>query len=144
MFPIVPRDGPNVSYRLGETSAMVAQRPDLVGSTFRTLPDQSGNSFDELEKLATAPGWQGNLSSPSRATPAYGRALEQWWIEGFSDPILRAVGGENMFAHARNPGSDLPPPLGSMVEKALQEESAFQSRLEKWLATRHSRGSASR
>ena len=69
-------------------------RPDLVRSNYKTLPSRAGRSLEELREIATAPGWQGYLSSPASATAAHGRALEACVdrrIHG-SDPSCRARG----------------------------------------------------
>jgi hypothetical protein len=36
------------------------------------------------------------VSSPARATTAHRRDVEAWWIDGMSDLILRAAGGQNL------------------------------------------------
>jgi creatinine amidohydrolase len=56
--------GMDVHAGVGETSGMLAVRPDLVRSNYKTLPSRAGRSLDELREIATAPGWQGYLSSP--------------------------------------------------------------------------------
>jgi creatinine amidohydrolase len=127
--------GMDVHAGVDETSGMLAVRPDLVRSNYKTLPSQAGRSLEELREIATAPGWQGYLSAPARATAAHGRAIEGWWIDGFTELILRAVRGENMFAHARFPES-VPPPVAPAIEKALANEAA---KLEAWLAQRRKR-----
>jgi hypothetical protein len=91
-----------------------------------------------LRTIATAPGWQGYFSSPARATAAHGRAVEAWWIDGFTDLILRAVRGENMFVHPREPET-VPGAVAATLEKALANEAAVGAELEKWLAQRRKR-----
>ena len=130
--------GMDVHAGVGETSGMLAIRPDLVASNYKTLPNQAGRSLEELQKIATAPGWQGYLSSPGRATAAHGRAVEAWWIGGFTDLILRAVRGENMFVHARVPES-VPPAVAPVLEKELANEADFGVKLENWLGHRAKR-----
>jgi hypothetical protein len=123
---------------VGETSGMLAVRPDLVRSSYKSLPSQAGRSLEELRKIATAPGWQGYLSSPARATTSYGRAIEAWWIDGFTDLILRAVRGEDMLRHPRVPDT-VPPAVAPPIEKALASEAEFETALEKWLSERKRR-----
>jgi hypothetical protein len=101
-------------------------------------PGRAGRSLEELRDIMTTPGWQGYLSAPARATAAYGRAVEAWWIDGFTDLILRAVRGENMFLHARVPET-VPPAVAPILEKALANEAAFEAKLEDWLAQRRKR-----
>jgi creatinine amidohydrolase/Fe(II)-dependent formamide hydrolase-like protein len=130
--------GLDVHAGVAETSGMLAVRPDLVHSNYKTLPSRAGRSLEELREIATAPGWQGYLSSPARATAAHGRAVEAWWIEGFTDLILRAVRGEDMFLNPRVPDT-VPPAVAPVLEKALANETQFEARLENWLAQRRKR-----
>ena len=130
--------GLDVHAGVSETSGMLAVRPDLVHANYKTLPSRAGRSLEELREIATAPGWQGYLSSPARATAAHGRAVEAWWVEGFTDLILRAVRGENMFLHARVPDA-VPPAVAPVLEKALANETQFEARLENWLVQRRKR-----
>ena len=123
---------------VGETSGILAVRPDLVRSNYKTLPSRAGRTLDELREIATAPGWQGYLSSPSRATAAYGRAIKEWWIDGFTELILRAVRGENMFDHPRLPET-IPAAVAPILDKALANEAAFEAKFENWLAQRGKR-----
>ena len=130
--------GMDVHAGVSETSGMLAVRPDLVRSNYRTLPSRAGRSLEELHEIATAPGWQGYLSSPAKATAAHGRAVEAWWIDGFAELILRAVRGENMFVHARVPET-VPPAMTPILEKALANEAAFEAQLGTWLGQRGKR-----
>jgi creatinine amidohydrolase len=130
--------GMDVHAGVGETSGILAIRPDLVAANYRTLPSQAGASLEELRKIATASGWRGYLSSPARASAAHGRAVEAWWIDGFTDLILRAVRGENMFVHARVPET-VPVAMAPILEKAMANEAAFGAELEQWLARRRKR-----
>jgi creatinine amidohydrolase len=124
--------GMDVHAGVGETSGMLAVRPDLVRPVFKSLPSRAGRSLEELRQIATTPGWQGYLSSPARATAAHGRALEGWWIDGLTDLMLRAVRGENMFVHARVPET-VPATVAPILEKELANEAAFGAKLENWL-----------
>ena len=130
--------GMDIHAGVSETSGILAIRPDLVLPDYKSLPSQSGRSLDELRTIASAPGWQGYLSSPARATAAHGRAIEGWWIDGATDLILRAVGGENMFVHPRLPDA-VPAAVAPTIEKQLANEAAFDARLENWLAQRKKR-----
>jgi len=120
---------------VGETSGMLAVRPDLVRPVYKKLPARSGQTFEELIAVATEPGWQGYLSAPARATAAYGAAMEGFWIDGFTDRIVRAVRGENMFIHPRFPLS-VAPAVASMANQAASHEAAFEAKLEAWLRQR--------
>lgn len=124
--------GMDVHAGVGETSGMLAVRPDLVRPVFKSLPSQAGTSLEELRQIATAPGWQGYLSAPARATAAHGRAVKGWWIDGFADLMLRSVRGENMRAHARVPET-VPAEMAAVLAKLLADEAAYGAKLENWL-----------
>jgi creatinine amidohydrolase/Fe(II)-dependent formamide hydrolase-like protein len=130
--------GLDVHAGVSETSGLLAVRPDLVRPGYRTLPSQAGASLEEVRAVATAPGWQGYLSDPARATAAHGQAVEAWWIDGLSSLIVRAARGENMFAHARLPAT-VPAAVAPVLDKALANESAFGMKLESWLAGQRTR-----
>jgi creatinine amidohydrolase len=132
--------GLDVHAGVSETAGMLAVRPDLVGSSYRTLPSRAGASLAELREIASSPDWQGYLSAPAMANLRYGRAVEEWWIQGFTDLMLRAVRGENLLKQPRVPES-LPddPGIAQALEKALDNERAFERKLEDWLARRTKR-----
>jgi creatinine amidohydrolase len=127
--------GLDVHAGVGETAGMLAVRPDLVQREYRTLPSQAGASLEELRAVATSPGWQGYLSSPALATPEYGTAVEEWWIEEMSELIRQAIGGEDMSTRPGAPDM-LPSPIAPVIERALANEAAFAAELEAWLAQR--------
>lgn len=129
--------GMDVHAGVGETSGMLAVRPDLVRSSYKTLASRAGESLDELHEIASSPGWQGYLSAPAMATVRYGRAVEAWWVQGFTDLILRAVRGENLRSRPRFPES-IPdnPAIAGALGRALENEESFQRKLDDWLAQR--------
>lgn len=69
---------------------------------------------------------------------AHGRAIENWWIDGFASLILRAVRGENLFGAPRFPET-VPEAVAPVAAKTLADEAAFGIMLEKWLAQRRQR-----
>jgi creatinine amidohydrolase len=120
---------------VAETSALLAIRPELVDPMYRSLPRQVVRSLDELPAMAGAPGWQAYLSDPARASAEHGRAVERWWIDAFTELIVRATRGENMLARERSPET-IPAPVAPVLEAALADEAAFEAALEEWLARR--------
>jgi hypothetical protein len=116
----------------------LALRPNLVDSGYRKLPANSGQTFDELQAIATKSGWQGYLSAPAKATAAYGRDIETWWVDGLSELILRATGGENLLKAPRMP-APLDPGRAGVFAKALDNERAFEATLDARLAARRQR-----
>ncbi len=120
---------------VSETSVNLALRPELVDPGYRKLPANSGESFDELQAIATRSAWRGYLSAPAKATVAYGRDIEAWWVDGLSELILRAARGENLLNAPRMPAT-LDPGRAGVFAKALDNERAFEAKLDAWLAAR--------
>jgi hypothetical protein len=85
--------------------------------------------------LATKSGWQRYLSAPAKATAAYGRGIEAWWVDGLSELILRAAGGENLLKAPRMPAA-LDAARAALFAKVLENERAFEAKLDAWLAAR--------
>jgi creatinine amidohydrolase/Fe(II)-dependent formamide hydrolase-like protein len=127
--------GLDVHAGVGETSALLAVRPDLVDPGFRKLPSRSARTREDLAALAAAPGWQGYFSSPAMANAAFGKSVESWWADGFADLILRAVKGENLLNAPRMPDR-IDPAVASILGKALENERAFELKLADWLSRR--------
>jgi creatinine amidohydrolase/Fe(II)-dependent formamide hydrolase-like protein len=127
--------GMDVHAGVGETSVLLAVRPDLVAPQYRTLPSQAGKTFAELRAIATSPSWQGYLSSPASATAEHGAAVEAWWIEGMTEIVLRAIRGEDMLSRPREPET-IPLPVAPIVENALASAASFEAELQSWLAQR--------
>ena len=125
---------------VSETSGMLAMRPDLVRSLYRSLPDYRVENRSEMRDIASRPGWPGYFSSPARASAAYGRDVEGWWVEGMTDLILQAVRGENLLTRPRWPGPmENDPEYGQIVEQVLQPEREFTMKYERWLGERRNR-----
>jgi creatinine amidohydrolase len=127
--------GLDVHAGFAETSAILAIRPDLVPASYKKLPGLNGRTPEDLQTIARTPGWLGYLSSPARATAAYGRAVEAWWVEGIGDLIVRAAGGENLL-RAPRANDAIDPAITPVVDAAFANQRAFESRLQAWLDRR--------
>jgi creatinine amidohydrolase len=127
--------GMDVHAGVSETAQILATRPDLVRSDYKTLPDRAGGTMDELRVIAMEPGWQGYLSSPAKATAAYGRAVKEWWIDGFTELILRTVRGEDLLHQPRSPET-IPPAVAPFLGRVLANERALEVKFDNWLAQR--------
>ena len=57
-----------------ETSDILFIRPELVAPAFRTAPSLPGKTWDDLVRIAQAPGWPGYFGAPKQATAAEGEA----------------------------------------------------------------------
>jgi creatinine amidohydrolase len=122
---------------VSETSAMLAIRPDLVRSSYRSLPSYRVGNLSETRDAAMKPGWLGYFSSPAKASAAYGREVEAWWVEGMTDLILQAVRGENLFMRPRWPAPLRNDPVyPHIVEGILDPEREFEQKLARWLDQR--------
>jgi creatinine amidohydrolase len=119
---------------VSETSGVLFVRPDLVDPMYRSLPSQRVENRTEMIDTASKPEWPGYFSSPARASSAFGRDVEGWWISGMSKLILAAVHGENLRARPR-----WPEPLQAdsrsdeILEYARSPERAFDVQYERWL-----------
>jgi creatinine amidohydrolase len=127
--------GLDVHAGVRETSVNLALRPKLVDAGYKKLPANNGQTFDELQAIATRPGWQGYLSAPAKATAAYGRDIETWWVDGLSEIVVRGAGGENLLKAPRAPAG-LDPGRAGVFAAALENERAFEAKLEAWVAAR--------
>jgi creatinine amidohydrolase/Fe(II)-dependent formamide hydrolase-like protein len=121
---------------VGETSGLLALRPDLVRPGYRTLPSNRARTFEEMRDIAKRPGWLGYFSSPSMATAAYGRDVETWWVQGLTDLVLQALRGENLRNRPRYPGDLAGDPRLSLVDEVIAHERDFERKLEDWLSRR--------
>jgi hypothetical protein len=119
---------------VGETSALLARRPDLVRPGYRRLANNRATTFDEMQTIAKRSGWQGYFSAPALATAAYGRDVEAWWVEGLTDLVLRAIRGENLRGRPRYPGDLAHDPRSPLIGEVLAHERDFERRLDQWLS----------
>jgi hypothetical protein len=124
--------GLDVHAGVAETSGMLAIRPELVPASYKTLPAANGRTPEDLQTIARTPGWQGYLSSPSRATAAYGRAVEAWWIEGTGDLMVRAARGDDL-SNAPRAHDIVDPAVAPVVNGAFANQRAFEAKLQAWL-----------
>jgi creatinine amidohydrolase len=127
--------GLDVHAGVSETSAMLALRPTLVDRRYKSLPALSGRTPNELWSIAASPQWPGYLSSPAKASAAYGRAVEAWWVDGLTTIIIRAVRGES-FANARRFPDGDHPALAGPIRSVLENERTFEMKLQEWLGRR--------
>jgi creatinine amidohydrolase/Fe(II)-dependent formamide hydrolase-like protein len=65
-------DGFTVHAGASEHSSILFLRPDLVPAAIASAPPVTGTSFEDLVRLAAAPGWTGYFGSPRLASAALG------------------------------------------------------------------------
>jgi hypothetical protein len=102
------------------------------------LPSLGADTFEETREIATKPGWQGYFSAPAKASAAYGRGVEDWWIGGMTDLILQAVRGQSLFGRPRDPEARLNARL-PVIDEVNAHERDFELKLERWLSERAKR-----
>jgi creatinine amidohydrolase len=125
---------------VGETSGILAVRPDLVRPSYRSLPSHRVENRSDMRETASRPDWPGYFSSPARADAAYGREVEGWWVDGMTDLILQAVRGENLRTRPRWPEPlESDPEHDQIIEQALGPEREFEMKFARWLDARGNR-----
>ncbi len=104
-----------------ETSWMLFAHPDLVDPAYKQAVPQSGETWDDLERIASAPDWPGYLGAPANAKASYGAALAEKISTAVIGLALRILDGEDVDATARNDRT------------RLQDEACTQRKQQEWL-----------
>jgi creatinine amidohydrolase/Fe(II)-dependent formamide hydrolase-like protein len=77
------KDGQPEHATMTETSIVLALKPELVASDYKTATPQTGANMEELLKIAEAKDWPGYFGDPALATASFGiRTYEQWLALG--------------------------------------------------------------
>jgi len=76
-----------------ETSDILFIRPDLVSPGFRTALSLPGKNWDEIVRIARAPGWPGYFGAPKQATAAEGEARIKQRGKVAADMMWRIIDG---------------------------------------------------
>ena len=122
---------------VSETSGILFLRPDLVDPAYKNLPSFRAENRSDMVAAASKPEWPGYFSSPAKATSAYGREVEGWWISGMSKLILAAVRGENLRTRPRWPDAlQADPASDQILEYARAPDRALDAQFERWLEQR--------
>jgi creatinine amidohydrolase/Fe(II)-dependent formamide hydrolase-like protein len=123
-----------------ETSDILFIRPDLVAPGFRTARSLPGKNWDDLVRIARAPGWPGYFGAPRLATAAEGESRIKQRAKVASELMWRIVDGGDV--------RDIPRWTTMMsssdaimnVDRAEAEhERAREERFAAWLAQRRKR-----
>ncbi len=92
-----------------ETGWMLAFHPNLVDPAYKQAVTQSGESWEEVARMASAPDWPGYVGAPSLAKSSYGTAFHEKTMALITDLALRILDGENIdlsACHDRTPLQD--------------------------------------
>ena len=85
-----------------ETSWMLAFHPNLVDPAYKQAVTQSGETWEELKRMASAPDWPGYVGAPALAKASYGTALAEKISATVIALALSILGGEDVDAAAGN------------------------------------------
>jgi len=114
-----------------ETSVLLTVKPELVNKIFRSLPDLRGDSEEEILKIAKSKDWPGYFASPAKAKAEFGREILEATLETFTNYVVRALNGENLFNLPRFPTEKKE--FGKTENDWNAHEKVFEKKFEKWL-----------
>ncbi len=117
-----------------ETSVLLAVKPKLVDRKFRSLPDLSGDSEEEILKIAKSKDWLGYFAAPAKAEADFGRDMLEANLETYASYVARALKGENLFNLPRFPTGKKE--FGKTENDWNVHEKVFEKKFEKWLKER--------
>jgi creatinine amidohydrolase/Fe(II)-dependent formamide hydrolase-like protein len=121
-----------------ETSAILHLRPDLVDSGYRSAPSLPGEDWDELVRIAKAPGWPGYFGAPKQASAAEGQERMQERAKVAADLMWRIVEGADEREIPHWTTTILQSEAIREVDRAATaHERAREERFAAWLAERN-------
>jgi len=85
-----------------ETSWMLAFHPDLVDPAYKQAVTQSGETWEDVMRMASAPNWPGYVGAPALAKASYGTALDEKTNATIIALALSILDGEYVDAAACN------------------------------------------
>lgn len=111
-----------------ETGWMLAYHCDLVDPAYKQAATQTGETWEELICMASAPSWPGYVGAPALATAAYGRAIHEKVSSAMIALALRILDGEDVDAAVRGDHAPLQDPgwAGRHQQEWLQENGLKQ------------------
>jgi creatinine amidohydrolase/Fe(II)-dependent formamide hydrolase-like protein len=89
------QDGLAEHATMTETSWILALKPQIVSTDYKTAVPLSGTSIGDLERIASKEGWPGYFGSPALASASLGRKTYQQWVERSNDLVTRILAGED-------------------------------------------------
>jgi creatinine amidohydrolase/Fe(II)-dependent formamide hydrolase-like protein len=104
-----------------ETSEMLAFHPNLVDPAYKQAVTQSGETLEDVIRMASAPNWPGYVGAPALAKASYGTSLAEKISATVIALAFSILDGEDVDAAARN---DLTP---------LQDVGWAERKQQEWL-----------
>ena len=138
LFSAAEREEDGFSVHAGavETSGALFLRPDLVSPAYKKASPQTGKTWEDLVRIARAPGWPGYFGSPRLATAARGASPESANVViGYALKILDGLDPRQF----RTPGdlhrSENPQNV-AIDNEALSREREVRLKQEQWLKSK--------
>jgi creatinine amidohydrolase len=127
-------DGFSVHAGAVETSALLFLRPDLVSPLVSQASTQTGQNWDDLVRLARAPGWPGYFGSPRLATAARGAQALDGEAKTAIDYALKILDGldERQILRIGNLAKMSPINVG-IDRDAIVQKQEIQNKQQAWL-----------
>ena len=85
-----------------ETGWMLAFHPNLVDPAYKQAVTQTGETWEDVVRMASAPNWPGYVGAPALAKAPYGTALAEKISAAIIALALSILAGEDVDAAARN------------------------------------------
>jgi creatinine amidohydrolase len=85
-----------------ETGWMLAFHPNLVDPAYKQAVIQSGETWEDLGRMASTPNWPGYVGAPALAKASYGTSLAEKISSTIISIALRVLDGEDVDAAVRN------------------------------------------
>jgi creatinine amidohydrolase/Fe(II)-dependent formamide hydrolase-like protein len=85
-----------------ETSEILAFHPNLVDPAYKQAVAQTGETWEDINRMASAPDWPGYVGAPALAKASYGTAIAEKISAAAIALALSVLDGEDVDVAARN------------------------------------------
>ena len=89
------RDGQAEHATTTETSVILALKPEWVASDYKTAKPYTGQSVEDLEKIAKKNDWPGSFGDPALATQSLGTRIYQQWLAQAKELVTQVLAGND-------------------------------------------------
>jgi creatinine amidohydrolase len=127
-------DGFTVHAGLGESSAILFLRPDLVPSAIQQAPSQTAADFAALEAVARTADWPGYFGAPRHASAAAGAAMYREEAHHVIEHALKVLDGQGGAPGPRRADAIVQNPISRGIAlDSGADEAAREARQRAWL-----------
>jgi len=120
---------------LGETSAMLFLRPDLVSQEYKNLETLTPNAWEELNTIAQEKKWPGYFGAPNLARSDIGADRMRKDAENINDLVLRILDGLDPKSLSSSTNSEDPAFL-KLDDEILEHELRVTEKQDRWLKSK--------